>query len=417
MKKYITACIFAILLSFSASAANKFEIIAIVDDHVISYLDVQNRINLAIATSGLPRNEETFEKIREQILKTLIDEAIYKKEAKRLGIEATPDDIANLIKNIELQNGLAAGKFYDFLKKSQISIDDTNKQLESQVLWSKIVNKQVRPGIIITEIEIDEKLEHIANSNGISELNVSEIVIPAVGPKEQKRVKILAEKLAKEIKNGSSFAAVAKSFSTSSNAASGGEIGWIRDEQLSKPLFSKIRNLQLGQISEPFFHDNNYYIFILNDRRALVKSDPANAKISFKQAFVAIAENSPRSIVDEKIKMVTSQANSYKSCKDFNKFAKAINSSISTDTISANINEISSEVRNDILATAVGHLSNIVVNTNGIFIFAVCDRTAKEESIVIKENVKQMLLRQKLDLQSQQYLKNLRQKSFIEIRG
>ena len=417
MKKYIISFILSILLSFNALAANKFEIVAIVNDHVISSVDIADRINLAIVTSGLPNNRETIEKIKPQILKTLIDEAIYKKEAKKLDVEATSIDINNLIKSIEEQNGLQAGKFYDFLKENNIPIDVTNEQLESQIIWSKIVNKQVRPNIIITDIEIDEKLEHISNSTGISELNISEIVLPVDSPEDAKKVKTLAEKFAKDIRNGTSFASIAKSFSTSSNAASGGEMGWMREEQISQPILSKIRNLQLGQISDPFYHDNIYYIFILNDRRALIKKDPENAKVSFKQAFVAFENSSLQSEVEETITMINANATIYKSCKDFDKFAKKINSTISTDIISANINDIAPELRNEISSTAVGNLTKVVVDPRGAFIFAVCTKSKSEESVLLKDQVRQMLLRYKLDLQSQQYLRNLRQKSFIEIRN
>ena len=200
--KHKLPILFAILLLLNFNAvAREFAIVATVGGNAISTVDLDERINLAITSSGLVDNPQTREKIQPQILKNLIDESLYLQEAAELRIEATPEDMKNAIANLEQQNKLKAGSFEDFLKKSNIPVDAMKKQIGSQIIWSKILNQKVRPQIVITDKELDEQLEHISNVSGIYELDLSEIVLPVDSPTDAQKVKELAEKLFTEIKD------------------------------------------------------------------------------------------------------------------------------------------------------------------------------------------------------------------------
>jgi len=415
--KYILSTLFAILLSLSSNAlASNFEIVAIVNDTAISTMDLNERLDLSISSSGLKDDSLTRDKLKPQILRTLIDEALYMQEARELRIDASSLELKKAIVKLEKQNKLKQGTFDDFLKKNGIPVQAMKKQIESQVIWGKILNKRVRPKIIITEREIEEKLEHISNVSGISELDISEIVLHVDSPVDAKRIKSLAEKLYDEIKEGANFESIAKEFSQSSTASNGGSLGWVREEHAPKEIISKIRNLQVGGISLPFYENGNYYIIKLNDRRALINDPSTVKKVKLKHAFVEIANNLPKSEVIKMQDKIRASVVKYKSCADFAKLAKNINSKLSTETISIDISELNPEVKPAVIQTPVNSLTPPIPSPGGIHIFGVCDKTEPEKSIVLKDRIEGMILRRKIDLQAQRYLQKLRDKAFIEIR-
>ena len=141
--KYILSTLFAILLSLSSNAlASNFEIVAIVNDTAISTMDLNERLDLSISSSGLKDDSLTRDKLKPQILRTLIDEALYMQEARELRIDASSLELKKAIVKLEKQNKLKQGTFDDFLKKNGIPVQAMKKQIESQVIWGKILNKR-----------------------------------------------------------------------------------------------------------------------------------------------------------------------------------------------------------------------------------------------------------------------------------
>lgn len=416
MKHKLPVLFTIFLLLHSYAMARDFAIVATVGSNAISTVDLDERINLAITSSGLANTPQTREKIQPQILKTLINESLYLQEAKELRIEATPEDLKSAIMNLELQNKLPPGTFDDFLKKSGIPVDAMKNQIGLQIIWSKILNQKVRPQIIITDKELDEQLEHISNTSGIYELDLSEIVLPVDSPIDAQKVKELADKLFAEIKEGADFKSVAKEFSRSSTASNGGSLGWIREEHTQKEIIAKIRNLQVGEVSTPFYENSNYYIMKLNDRKAFVNDPNSVKKVKVKHAFVQIQGNLPKSEIIKIQENIKSNIAKYKSCNDFSKFAKNINSKIPSDTIDVSLDELNPEVRPAIAQTDVGSLTPPIASPDGLHIFGICEKEKPQTSLILKDRLKEMLTMRKLDLQAQRHLQQLRDKAFIEIR-
>jgi len=398
---------------YAQAQNNDMEIVAIVEDDAISSLDVKKRVDLAIASSGLSSSDEVRGNLRSQIVRLLIDEKLYEHEAKKYGISVSQQDVKQAMMTLEERNKIKYGTFKDFLKKQNIPVEPALEQLKSQLLWNKLVSARVRPDIIVTDREVEEKLEHISHNTGLSELKISEIVLPIDEVSSEKQVRKLASRLVSEIRDGAKFDAVAKEFSRSSTASSGGDMGWVREEHLAKEMANKIGHLAVGEISDPFRIEDNYYILKLDDRRAIMKSVSMDDKISFKQAM-APAESEQE--MQKKSKEMADKISSVKSCDDFEKFAKSIKSTIGTATVNAQLKDLNEQVRNAINETMSGHYSDIIKGPSGLYIFMVCDRSDPTTTVVLKNKVREMLLMRKIDLQSQRYLRELRSKAFIEVR-
>ena len=89
------------------------KILALVDEDPITDFDVDERILMMQTLSG--SNHLSLSKT--EILNILIDEKIKTKEAERLAIDVTDEEIKNGIAYLERQNGLESGSFEKIFKE------------------------------------------------------------------------------------------------------------------------------------------------------------------------------------------------------------------------------------------------------------------------------------------------------------
>ena len=133
----------------------------VVNDRMISELQVKERMKLIMSSSGIPDTAENRARLLPQIQGMLIDEAIKLDAAEAEGIEVTPDEINGGIANIAQQNNFSLGQFQNILKSQGIPKTTLENQVRSEIAWGKYVQKELRPMINITDYDIDAELARL----------------------------------------------------------------------------------------------------------------------------------------------------------------------------------------------------------------------------------------------------------------
>ena len=80
-----------------------------VNGDVISNADVDNRARLFALSTGLPLTPDVIDRLKQQILRQLIDERLRMQEVQRRKIVIPDKAIADAIHDIESRNGMPAG--------------------------------------------------------------------------------------------------------------------------------------------------------------------------------------------------------------------------------------------------------------------------------------------------------------------
>jgi peptidyl-prolyl cis-trans isomerase SurA len=245
-------------------------IVAVVNEDAISKADLEDRMRLIVASSGIPNSPEIQEKLRGQVMSSLIEEQIKLQEARRLELEITQDEINQGFAMIAQQNNLEPEKFRAMITGSGLNIATMERQIEAQIAWTKIVQSQVRPRVNVTDADIDQVLERVRSNKGKAEYQVAEIFLPVDDAKSESDTQQLAQRLAGEIKSGKApFPKVAQQFSKAASAAQGGNIGWVQQGQLPEEIDRVLGNAEPGMVSDPIRTVTGYHIILMREKRVI----------------------------------------------------------------------------------------------------------------------------------------------------
>ena len=281
---FLSALVFSFGLMTAAPSygqARTETIAAVVNEDAVSVSDVNERIKLVIASSGMPDNQDIREKLEPQILNILIDEKLKLQEAERLEIFVGEADIEQGFAAIAAQNKFSADQFRSVLRNSGVSPQTLKDQIHAQIAWSQVIGRELRPQVAIADKEVDSVLNRLKASQGKDEYLVSEIFLPVDKPTEEADTRKLADKLMKELEEGKvPFQRLASQFSQAAGAAKGGDIGWVQEGQLPQELDQVLAQMGEGELSQPIRSLAGYHILALRKKRTITEvSIPSREQI------------------------------------------------------------------------------------------------------------------------------------------
>jgi peptidyl-prolyl cis-trans isomerase SurA len=243
-------------------------IAAVVNDDVITSQDLVERLALAVATSGLPDDQATRQRLAPQVLRGFIDEKLQLQEAERLGLQVTERDIDTALDTIAGRNNTDRATLLRFLESRGINPRTLRNQLRAQIAWIKVVGQEVRPRIVVPQEQVEFALKRAAAAPAADEVLLSEIVLPVYDRSQESEVVAQARELVQTLRNGADFAALARQVSAAASAERGGDLGWVSTTALAPELRDSVADLAAGEISEPVLRPDGVQIFRLRERRA-----------------------------------------------------------------------------------------------------------------------------------------------------
>lgn len=272
MNKYILFILMGLLLVLVAPqtglAKDPFSIVAVVNDDAISSNDVDARMQLMLASSGLRNTKENRERMTPQVINSLIEEQLKIQEAKNQKLTITPEEISKGFESLAAQNQFTAEQFASVLKQQGIPKSTLMNQIKSQISWTKVISEVLRPKIDVTEADVNARMERMKESIGQSEYLIGEIFLPVEKADEDGKTKQLATKIIQEMREKNvPFEVVAAQFSKAPGAQQSGGMSWVQKGQLPKDLDEVTMALSKGQISAPVRGLSGYHIMMMKDVR------------------------------------------------------------------------------------------------------------------------------------------------------
>lgn len=268
MRFIICLLSFVLITSLPVAAKEPFSIVAVVNDDAISSSDVEARMQLMLASSGLYPTKENMQRMEPQVVNTLIEEHLKMQEAARQNLQVMPEEISKGFESLAAQNNFSADQFASLLKQQGIPKATLMDQIKSQISWTKVVSEVLRPQIDVTEADVNARMGRMKENIGQTEYLVGEIFLPVQDPSEDTKTRQLAEKIIQEMQSKNvPFEVVAAQFSKAPGAQQNGGMSWIQKGQLPDELEEKTMTLNKGQISSPIRGLSGYHVMMMKDAR------------------------------------------------------------------------------------------------------------------------------------------------------
>ena len=255
------------LLLLLPVAANETNIVIKVNNEIITNIDIENEIRYLVALNN--ELKETSEEILKNLAKqSVIKEKIKKKEvSKYFKFNTSQEFLDTVIKSYYTKLGIdSLENFKIYLQEYDLELDIVKNKIEIELLWNQLIGRQYQDQIIINKKDLENKVEKYLKENELTkEFNLSEIVFQIKNDNEIIEKKNLIKKDIVE----KGFKSAANIYSISESSKFGGELGWIKSNQLSNKILDILTNLSIDEISEPIKIPNGYMILKINDIREI----------------------------------------------------------------------------------------------------------------------------------------------------
>jgi peptidyl-prolyl cis-trans isomerase SurA len=393
-------------------------IAAVVNDEVISVADVQSRLRMVMLSSNLTDSPETRQRVAAQVLRTIVDEKLQMQEAKRQNITATDEELNKALGQIEKQNNMQPGQLQQVLKAHGIERSALIDQLTASIVWSKLVRRLVSQTNVVSDEEIDYALKRAKETADEPQSRVAEIFLAVDNPQQEDEVRRLAERLTEQMRQGARFSAVAQQFSQSATAAVGGDIGWVRAEQLSPELGKAVAQMRPGELSPPIRTGSGYYLLLVLDRRSGRAAGPEDSVLHLVQIVFPLPPQAPDAMRRAAIAEAQSAKTTAKNCDDLLKIGKEKGSPQLSSEGRLRADQVAPAMRSIVLGLTVGQASQPIVQKNGVGVIMMCEKAATPSAPTVpsRDDIAETLMRQRLDTLARRFMRDLRRTAFVDVR-
>jgi len=238
--------------------------------------------------------------------------------------------------------------------------------------------------------------------------------LPVDNPADTEEIRELANRLVQQIRNGADFRAVAGQFSKSASAATGGDIGWIQAGGLEPAMNTAITSMKVGEVSEPISTADGITILSLISQRTNEPPSAGERTVQLRQALFLLNENAPQSDVEASMSKVRETVANVRGCKDFAAAAEAAGTPQPSDPASFKLKDLNTDLRAVAANLPVGQASAPIRQPAGIQIVMICER--QDDTGPDRDEIRQTLLRERVDMLSRRYLRDLRRAAFVDLR-
>jgi peptidyl-prolyl cis-trans isomerase SurA len=257
--------------------------------------------------------------------------------------------------------------------------------------------------------------DRIQSSKGTSEYRIGEIYLSDT-PQTRDAVLQNAKKIVDQIHQGGSFQSFARQFSEASTAAVGGELGWIRIEQLQNPtLEAAVQQLQPGQLAGPIEIPGGFDILALIDKRQIGMPDPRDAVLSLKQISIDFPKGISEDDAKKQAQSFGDAVKAIHGCGEADAAAKAMGAQV-VDNDQIQVRQLPDALQPILLKMNVGESTGLIGTlTEGVRVLMLCGRDDPKASAGPKlEDIQSQLEDDRVGKRAQRYLRDLRRDAVIE---
>ncbi len=267
MRRVILGVALAAVLAGSGPAlaqSNPFRPVLYINNTVVTQFDIEQRMRFLELVRSPQADRATAEK-------AVIDDRLRMIAGKQMGIDPSEEQIEAALTEFAARGNLSSEQFNQLLRQNNIAPEIFRDFIVSGVVWRDVVRRRIVPMVQVSDVEIDQEFKKIVSTPRVTDVLISEMVIPAPEGQEN-AIQAQAERLAAGIRSEGDFAAAARQYSATRSAEEGGRLPWTALADLPPSLRPILLSLEPGQISQPLTVPGAVVLFYLRDTRGTVRA-------------------------------------------------------------------------------------------------------------------------------------------------
>ena len=390
---------------------------AIVNDTVITGTDVDQRLALIAAANNIPVTDEVRDRLRLQVLSSIIDETLEIQEAKAHDIKVTPEEINQSFERVAGNFKRTVPQMRAYLRSIGSSERALRRQIEGELAWNRYLRRRVEPFVNVGDQEVQAIIDRLKASKGSEEFHVREIYLAAT-PERQDAVFAEARALIEEIGQGRrSFEEVARERSDASTRAVGGDLAWVKASQLPDALAQAATAMKVSQLAGPIEVPGGYSILLLVDKRQVLTADARDAKLSLRQITVNFPKGMSQADASAKVAEFAKATQAIKGCGNVASVAASVGGEV-VDNDSIRVRDLPPQLQEVMVGMQIGEATPPFGSAaDGVRSLVLCgrDESAGGE-LPGMEQVRGQMEQQAVNLRAEHKLRDLRRDAVVEYR-
>ena len=399
---------------FGSSMPTVVKATAIVNGEIITQTDIDQRVALMAIANGGQIPAEEVERLRQQVLRNLIDETLQIQAAKAAEIEVTETDIDKTVARVAANVNQTPEQMAEYLKAHNSSMRSIRRQILGEISWRRLQSAKIESGVSVGDEEVKAVIARLEASKGTEEFRVGEIFLSgATGADSQ--VMANANRIMEQLRQGASFVGYARQFSEASTAAVGGDLGWVRPEQLPEQLSAAVRGMKPGQVALVAV-PGGVSIIAVQDRRKVLTADPRNAELNLKQISVSFPAGTTRAAAEPIIARFAQAAQNVGGCGGAEKMAAEFKAEV-VQSDRVKLRELPPALQEMMLPMQVGQSTRPFGSMEeGVRVLVICGRDEVDPSMPTYDQVLAQMNEERVNMRARRYLRDLRRDAVIDFR-
>ncbi len=382
-------------------------VVAVVNDHPISTFDVRQRMRLMVITQGSQIPEEAMAQFQQEALRDLVEERLKLQEAERFDLVIADDEIDGEVARIAASGGGSLLQLQQDLARQGIDLSTLREKVRAEQAWERLVQGRFGGRVNVTDQEIDDKMAELKADVQQEQFLLSEICLPVQGPAQRDQMYNIGLQMIDQMRQGVPFRALAQQYSACPSAARGGDLGWLKTNDLDPDLGDIVSQLSPGNISRPVPQDDMLKMIAVRQRRGAAAAGEPGYAVAYVGAPVSVGED----VAQEAFANLTTT----NPCNG-DSLSSDLGSNIGVTVLPMLRESEFQTVFHDVLAELEeGQTSELIESEGAYHAVLLCE---KDEGFGLppKRQVANRLEAEELELLARRYLRDVERDSAVEIR-
>lgn len=399
------------------------EVVAVVDDDVVMASELNQRMSMVVSQLRANNTQlPPMEILRGQILEQLITESLELQMGRRAGVEVSDRQVDDTIDRMRQANNLSQAEFEQKLAQDGISLNSLREQIRRDIIIEQVQRGSVNRRINVSEQEVKNFLKSKQGRFWSSpDYNLGHIMIGLPSTADNASITAAQDKadaIYQQLKNGADFRQLAVAESQGQNALKGGDLGWRKSAQMPDLFAENIVDLQIGDVTEPLRSGAGFHILKLYDKRGPKEQVIEQSKVRhilIKPSAILTDEQAREELADIRQQILNGA--------DFGEMARKHSEDVGSMLSGGDLGwslpgKFVPEFERTIDNTAIGDISEPFRSQFGWHILQVEERRQQDMSETVRMNQAMQLLRnQRFEEERINWLREIRDKAYVEIKG